>query len=203
MEINAMARNHVLRAMRSFTLLCLLTGCSTPALSPPPATSNKAPDPYVIGIADLLEIRVWKHEELEVRAPVRSDGKIAVPLIDAVQAEGLTPERLKDVVSKKLSLFLKNPDVTVTVISPDSQMVTVIGAVLRSGQIPLTHKMGALEAVAAAGGFNPWANKGDVRVIRWVRGERVAYGFDYHAYVKGELDSDVLLQPGDVVVVPE
>jgi protein involved in polysaccharide export with SLBB domain len=102
-----------------------------------------------------------------------------------------------------LSPLVKNPDVTVTVISPDSKTVTVTGAVLRSGRIPLTHKMGVLEAIAVAGGFNAWANKNSVRVIRGVDGGRASYRFNYRAYVKGLPDSDILLEPGDVVIVPE
>jgi polysaccharide export outer membrane protein len=159
--------------------------------------------PYVIGIADVLEIRVWQHDDLQIEAPVRSDGKISVPLLDDVQASGLTPEQLKNQITKQLSKYLKNPDVTVTVVSADSQMVTVIGGVTSSGRVPLSHRMGVLDAVAAAGGFSAWANRGDVRIIRWEGDTKVSYRFNYRAYVKGDLNSDIVLRPGDVVVVPE
>ncbi len=196
-------RVHVTRRIILFALPCLLIGCSNWSPPPPSGSANSEPTPYLIGVSDVLRVTVWKHENLEVQAPVRSDGKISVPLLDDVQAAGLTPERLKNEISERLSPLLNNPDVTVIVLSADSQKATVTGAVLRSGQVSLTHEMGVLEAVAAAGGFNAWANKGDVRVIRSVDGKRVSYRFNYRAYVKGLPDSDIILKPGDVVVVPE
>ena len=196
---------HIARQVSLLAVLCLLVGCSNLGSAPPvsPELTEPGVAPYVIGISDVLQITVWKHDDLEIQAPVRPDGKIAVSLLDDVQAAGLTPEELKKVITRRLSSFLKNPDVTVTVVSPDSQMVTVIGGVMRSGRIQLTHNMGVLEAVAAAGGFNAWANKSDVHVIRSTGGKRVSYRFDYRAYVKGMPGSDIILQPRDVVVVPE
>ncbi len=201
--MTVISRVHVTRLTMLLALPFLLIGCSNWNPPQPAESTHIGPIPYVIGISDLLRITVWKHEDLEVQAPVRSDGKISMPLLDDVQAAGLTPEELKNVIAKELSPLLHNPDVTVIVVSPDSQMVTVTGAVLRSGRVSLTHRMGVLEAVAAAGGFNAWANKGDVRVIRSVSDERVSYRFNYRAYVKGMANSDILLKPGDVVVVPE
>lgn len=178
-------------------------GCANSGTVPAPAV---APDPnaeYVIGIPDVLRITVWKHPDLHVEAPVRGDGKISVPLLDDVQAAGKTPEGLKAEISKELKAFISQPDVTVIVVSPDSQVVTVVGGVELSGTIPLRRQMGVIEAVAAAGGFTAWANKNSVRVIRTVNGQRVSYRFDYGAYVKGEPGSELWLKPGDVVVVPE
>jgi polysaccharide export outer membrane protein len=186
-------------------LALALAGCASPGVAPPPGARQAAmaSGPYVIGIPDLLRITVWKHPDLSVEAPVRSDGKISVPLLDDVQAAGLTPEDLKQAITERLSAFISQPDVTVIVLSPDSQVVTVVGGVAQSGPVSLRRRMGVLEAVAAAGGFSAWANKGDIRVIRTVDGQRVVYAFDYKAYMKGEPGSELLLLPGDVVVVPE
>lgn len=186
-------------------LALALAGCASPGIAPPPGARQvaEASGPYVIGIPDVLRITVWKHPDLSVEAPVRSDGKISVPLLDDVQAAGLTPEDLKQAITQRLSAFISQPDVTVIVLSPDSQVVTVVGGVAQSGPVSLRRRMGVLEAVAAAGGFSAWANKGDIRVIRTVDGRRVVYAFDYKAYVKGEPGAELLLQPGDVVVVPE
>lgn len=180
------------------------SGCAllSPA-SEPPEEVVAADGPYVIGIPDLLRITVWKHPDLSVDVPVRRDGKISVPLLDDVQAAGRTPEELKAAIGEQLSAYISRPNVTVIVVSPDSQTVTVVGGVAQSGPVPLRRRMGAVEAVAAAGGFSPWANKSDIRVIRVVDGERVSYRVNYRGYLQGEPDSDFDLKPGDVVVVPE
>lgn len=181
----------------------LMGGCSAAPPPPPPLSSSAEPAPYVIGVSDVLRITVLKHPDLEVNAPVRPDGKIAVPMIDDIQAAGLTPEQLKDAISEKLSKSVNEPGVTVHVVDSNSRVVTVLGGVARSGRIALEENMGVFEAVAAAGGFSAWANKGNVRVIRQVGDEKVSYRFAYRDYMKGAPGSDMLLQPGDVVVVPE
>jgi polysaccharide export outer membrane protein len=190
-------------AVAAVALALNVAGCRTPS-SPLPSESSTAVDrPYVIGIPDLLRVNVWKHPDLGVEAPVRRDGKISVPLLEDVQAAGHTPQELSKLITENLSKFVSRPNVTVIVISPDSQVVTVVGGVNAAGAVPIHRDMGVLEVVAAAGGFSAWANKGDVRVVRRVQGRRVAYRFDYHAFMSGKPNSDILLMPGDVVVVPE
>lgn len=188
-------------------LLLASVGCTTGGGSPaqPAAGSSGTYDdaPYVIGVPDLLRIVVWKHPDLSAEVPVRRDGKISVPLLDDVQAAGLTPEELKAVIADRLSSSIRNPNVTVVVVSPDSQTVTVVGGVQQSGPVPLRGQMGAVEAIAAAGGFTDWANPRDIRVIRVVDGVRVSYRVDYRDYLNAVPGSDIVLQPGDVVVVPE
>jgi polysaccharide export outer membrane protein len=126
-----------------------------------------------------------------------------VPLLDDVQAAGLTPTQLKQSITEGLSASISRPNVTVAVISPDSQTVTVIGGVLQSGPVPLRKNMGVLEAVAGAGGFSAWANKNDIRVVRMADGGRVSYRFSYRAYMVGDPEGDIFLEPGDIIVVPE
>jgi len=193
------------RAVALAALLGALSGCAMFGTATPPPEEARAPgeEAYVIGIPDLLRVAVWKHPDLSVDAPVRRDGKISVPLLDDVQAAGRTPEELKAAISERLSKFISRPNVTVIVVSPDSQTVTVVGGVAQSGPVPLRRRMGAVEAVAAAGGFSPWANKRDIRVIRVVDGEKASYRVDYHGYLQGKADADLVLRPGDVVVVPE
>lgn len=186
-------------------LLCGSVACATDAAPAPAAGSSGTYDdaPYVIGVPDLLRIVVWKHPDLSAEVPVRRDGKISVPLLDDVQAAGLTPEELKAVIADRLSGSIRNPNVTVVVVSPESQKVTVVGGVQQSGPVPLRGQMGAVEAIAAAGGFTDWANPRDIRVIRVVEGKRVSYRVDYRDYLNAVPGSDIVLQPGDVVVVPE
>jgi polysaccharide export outer membrane protein len=197
-----MKRNLLLRAALMGALLG--AGCATGG-NPSPAGSAGTVDEttYVIGVPDLLRIVVWQHPDLSTEVPVRRDGKISVPLLDDIQAAGLTPEELKAVITERLSGSIRSPNVTVIVASPESQSVTVLGGVAQSGTVPLRGQMGAVEAIAAAGGFSAWANQDDIRVIRVVDGQRVSYRVDYRDYLNAKPGADVVLQPGDVVIVPE
>lgn len=186
-----------------FALLLPAAACASNDGPSPVDPATVSESPYVIGIPDLLRVTVWKYPDLSVEAPVRRDGKISVPLVEDVQAAGLTPEQLASEIAKALTQFVTRPDVTVIVLSADSQTVTVMGGVQQSGVIPIRGDMGVAEAIGAAGGFTPWADKRDVRVIRIVDGERVSYRFNYKAYLSGKQGSDILLQAGDVIMVPE
>lgn len=185
-------------------LLALAAGCAPKGAVPPPEPEAGFRDPYVIGIPDVLRIVVWRNPELSVDVPVRRDGKISVPLVDDVQAEGLTPEELKEVLTQSLAEYVTAPDVTVIVLETNSHTVTVIGGVARSGQIPLTRQMRVLEAIATMGGFNAWARRDRVKVIRKDDQGVREFVFDYGAYSAGKAtDSNLLLRPGDTIVVPE
>jgi polysaccharide export outer membrane protein len=186
------------------SIALLAAGCARPGAPHPPEEVAGLREPYVIGIPDMLQISVWKNPELSVQVPVRSDGKISVPLIDDIQAEGMTPIELKEVISEKLSEYITAPDVTVIVMNPYSQSVTVVGGVIRSGSIPLNRETRVLEAVAAVGGFNTWAKRSDVRVLRPTPDGLVDYRFNYGAFLAGKApDSNIILEPGDTVVVPD
>jgi polysaccharide export outer membrane protein len=187
-------------AMLGFLVACVNT--STRHAFTPTAQTGSGEE-YVIGPADLVRVSVWKHPDLSVEMPVRRDGKISVPLLDDVQAAGLTPTQLKAQITRGLTGNISNPSVTVAVLSTDSQTVTVIGGVTQSGPIPLRRDMGVLEAVAAAGGFTAWANKDDIVVVRWVDGRRSYYNFSYRGYMSGDPNADIFLRAGDVIVVPE
>ncbi|MBC8187352.1 MAG: polysaccharide biosynthesis/export family protein, partial [Proteobacteria bacterium] len=135
---------------------------------------------------------------------VEQDGDISVPLVDDVKEEGLTPEELKEVLTEALAEFVTATDVTVIVEAINSHTVTVIGGVGQSGQIALVRQMRVLEVIASMGGFNAWAKKDRVKIMREVDGELVEYVFNYGAYSSGKApDSNLLLRPGDTVVVPE
>jgi polysaccharide export outer membrane protein len=163
-------------------------------------------EPYTIGVTDVLRINVWKNPELSVEAvPVRTDGMISVPLINDVQAEGLTPEELRDVIARELTEYVAAPDVTVIVIAINSRFVSVIGEVGQDTRVPITRDLRVLEAIAQAGGFGPFADKGDVRIVRRnVDGTEAEYRFDYGAYIRGRAPgTNIVLQHGDTVVVPD
>jgi polysaccharide export outer membrane protein len=195
------------RPMAGWALLLMALfamGCAGQGAPMPLEPAAGEREEYVIGIPDYLKIVVWRNPELTVEVPVRRDGKISVPLVDDVQAEGLTPEELKEVLTEALAEFVTAPDVTVIVMATNSHTVTVIGGVARSGQIPLVRQMRVLEAIASMGGFNAWARKNRIKIIREVDGEMVEYVFDFGAFSAGKApNSNLLLQPGDTVVVPE
>lgn len=186
--------------------LLLLGACQTRNPSPPPPDPNPMErSSYVIGVEDVLRISVWKNEELTVVVPVRPDGKISFPLVDDVQAEGLEVMELKGVLTRELSEFITAPEVTVVVVEMNSRSVNVIGAVARSGRIPIFKDTRVLEAIAAMGGFGPFADKSDVRIVRrQADGSEIEYRFDYKAYIKGRAPgSNIVLRGGDTIIVPE
>jgi polysaccharide export outer membrane protein len=167
---------------------------------PAPATTD--PD-YVIGPADLLDISVWKEPEVSRAVPVRPDGKISLPLIDDVQAAGQTPLQLAGLVTEKLTKYLKAPQVTIIVTQINSQRVFVVGEVSRVGALPLLPGMTALQALASAGGFTPFADMKRIRIVRTLNGKQIAYPFNYREVLKGEKsEQNIKLEPGDMIVVP-
>ncbi len=181
----------------------LLSACATPSPPPPPEDVAGERKPYVIGVTDVLVVSVWKNPELSVEGAVRPDGKISVPLVDDVQAEGLTPQELKEVLTEALSEFIAAPDVTVVVREMNSQTVYLLGeGVARNGALPLRQEMRVLEAIATMGGFTIWAKKNNVRVLRKTQGGIVEYVFNYGAYLAGKAPkSNILLKAGDTVIV--
>jgi polysaccharide export outer membrane protein len=187
-------------------LLILLVGCANRALSPPPPD----PDPmdresYHVGISDVLRITVWRNEDLSVEVPVRPDGKISVPLLDDIQAEGLTPVELKEVLTREFAEYVSSPHVTVVVLQMNSHFVSVLGGVNREGRIPLVKDMRVLEAIAASGGFSDFADKGNIRVVRRdFEGSEQEYRFNYKAYIKGKAPgTNIMLKNGDTILVPD
>ena len=164
-----------------------------------------ARDTYLIGVTDVLFINVWKNPELSVEAPVRTDGKISVPLIDDVQAEGLTPHELKEVITRELSEYVTSPDVTILVSQMNSRFISVLGEVQQDGRIPLTRDLRVLEAIAHVGGFSTFADRSDVRIVRRdPDGNEVEYRFDYNAYIRGKAPgTNIVLRPGDTIIVPD
>jgi polysaccharide export outer membrane protein len=195
--------SNIVRAVASAITVGALFACASPDPAFQHTQEGGSPADYVIGPADVLRVTVWQHPELTAEMPVRRDGKISVALLDDVQAAGLTPQQLKASITKALTGSIKNPNVTVAVVNPASQTVSVLGGVAKPGPVPLARDMGVLEAVAAAGGFTAWANKNDILVVRWVEGRRVSYEFSYSSYLSGRTDADIFLKAGDVIVVPE
>lgn len=187
---------------------------STPAIarqnsnSSDPAASNAASsvpvDPsYVIGAQDVLNISVWKDPELTQTVPVRPDGKISMPLLNDIQAAGLTPNQLKGQITDGLKKFMTDPVVTVIVAQINSQRVYITGEVTKTGAYPLLPGMTILQALSSAGGFTNFANTKRIYMFRVVNGKRVVFPFNYRDVIHGKnTGQNVVLEAGDTIVVP-
>lgn len=157
---------------------------------------------YIIGADDVLHISVWKETDLTSTLPVRSDGKISMPLLDDVQAAGLTPMQLANSLTEKLKKYMADPRVTVVVTAMNSQKIYILGEVTHTGAMVLTPNMTVLQAIASAG-FTQFANTKGIYVLRTENGKQQKLPFNYKQVVKGEaMDQNVLLRPGDTIVVP-
>jgi polysaccharide biosynthesis/export protein len=167
----------------------------------PVANSTSASD-YVIGPDDTLHISVWKEPDLTEILPVRPDGKISMPLLDDVQAAGLTPLQLKDSITNKLKKYIADPRVNVVVTAMHSQRIFVTGEVTHSGPMTLLPGMTALQALAEAG-FNQFANLKAIYILRTENGKQIKIPFNYKQVVKGRHpEENIALKPGDTIVVP-
>jgi polysaccharide biosynthesis/export protein len=159
---------------------------------------------YVIGVDDVLSINVWKEAEVSKTVPVRSDGKISLPLAGEVQASGQTPLQLEKVLAVKLQSFISEPEVTVIVTEIRSQKFNILGMVSKPGSYPLTNSSTVLDAIAQAGGFRDFAKQKSIYVLRQnADGTQVRLPFNYKDVIKGkDLAQNVKLQPRDTIVVP-
>jgi polysaccharide biosynthesis/export protein len=176
------------------------TEAKTPA--PPPMPASVVPTDYVIGSEDTLHVSVWKEPDLTATLPVRPDGKISLPLLNDVQAAGLTPMQLADSLTVKLKKYVADPQVTVVVTQMNSQKVFLLGEVLHTGAVPLLPNMTVLQVLATAG-FSQFANTKKIYILRTENGKQDKLLFDYKAVIKGEhMEQNILLKPGDTVVVP-
>jgi polysaccharide export outer membrane protein len=172
-----------------------------------PATvqSSKPHDAaYVIGASDLLSINVWKEKEISGIVPVRSDGKISLPLVGEIQASGRTPLQLEEEITSKLKTYISDPEVTVMVQESKSQKYNILGMVSKPGSYPLVTKTTVLDAIAEAGGFRDFAKKKSIYILRKdVLGQQQRIPFNYKDVISGKNPQEnVQLQPDDTIVVP-
>lgn len=169
--------------------------------SPSPAVAAVTPS-YVIGSGDVLTVTVWRQDDLGRDVLVRPDGKISFPLVNDIQAAGLTPEQLRQGLVETLRIFLQDPRVTVQVKSINGHRVFIVGAVARPGAYQLSDAMTVVQLIAVAGGLTDFARKDAIAIVRRVDGKSVSLSFDYAAFVSGQqLEQNILLLPGDTVVV--
>jgi polysaccharide export outer membrane protein len=170
--------------------------------TPAPAPTQAALEEYRVGPEDVLEIAVWKNPELTRTVAVRGDGRISLPLINDIQAAGLTPMDLRDIVSKGYSKFDETAEVSVIVKEIHSFKVSVLGMVRLPGRFDLHSQTTVLEALAMAGGLTEFAKKDRIQVIRSDGRSRKNLLFDYSSVLDYGSEQNFVLRPGDIIVVP-
>jgi polysaccharide biosynthesis/export protein len=158
---------------------------------------------YRIGAQDVLRIDVWKEAEISRSVSVRPDGKISLPLLNDVQASGLTAMELANNITEGLKKFINSPQVTVSVSEINSRRVYVTGEVNSPGAYPLLPNMTVLQALTGARGFTQFAKMKNIYVLRTENGQQVKHPFNYKNVIKGiNSEDNIALQPGDTIVVP-
>ena len=206
------------RIMLAMAILSALTiscpGFVSAQSQPAPAPAKPEPTPapgavpgavrdyeYKIGPEDVLNISVWKNDALSRALPVRPDGMISLPLLNDVQAAGLTPMELRDVLIKKLVEYIPAPEVSVMVTDVKSFKVAVIGEVGKPGRFELKSRTTVLDLLAEVGGFNQFAARCRIAILRPEGKKFNRIPFNYNKAIAGEQEN-FYLQPGDIILVP-
>lgn len=192
-----------LLALMPFPLRTAETMAAAPATEAETALQATAEPDYRIGPGDQLSIEVWKDKDLARLVTVLPDGKVAYPMVGEVVAAGKTVAQLQKEIEGKLSLYVKGPVITVEVRQVNSMQIYVLGRIKTPGRILLTSNIDILQALAVAGGPDQFAKLSRIRVHRREGGKTVIIPFDYNDLVAGKnLESNILLRRGDVVIVP-
>lgn len=158
---------------------------------------------YTIGTGDILEISVWKEEDLSKTYAVRMDGRISVPLLGDILVNNKTISELTKHLEEKFQSVVTAPTVSIILVESRSRRYYVIGQVAHSGEFNLNQPITALQAIAKSGGFLEWAKKDKIKIIRKQGNTRKIIHFNYEALAsEGDLSQDQLLEPGDTVIVP-
>jgi polysaccharide biosynthesis/export protein len=158
---------------------------------------------YIIGPEDELIVNVWKEADISRSVPVRPDGKISLPLLNDVQASGLTPMQLGSEITARLKKFVADPEVTIIVSRVNSQRIYIVGEVGRAGAYPLVPNMTVLEALSSAGGCSPFSKQTKIYILRLENGQEVRRPFNFKEVLSGRrMEQNIQLRPGDTIVVP-
>lgn len=186
-------------------LVLWLGGCSAFDSEPRSlsARSGESGSEYLLGAEDVLAITVWRDEHLTKEVVIRPDGFVSFPLIGEVQAAGRTVEEVRADIAKRLAKYIPNPNVSVAATKVLSYRIYVLGRVNKPGEFMIGHTTDVLQSLSLAGGLTPFASENDIRIIRRVNGEQQVIPIPYGDLKRGKsLERNVLLQRGDVVMVP-
>ena len=174
-----------------------------PAVAATPKIVPSVDSDYKVRAGDVLQITVWKEDSLDRETLVLADGTITFPLIGSFMAQGMTLSTLQSTIKAKLKNLIPDASVTVLVKSPLGHTVNVIGQVAKPGELVMAHHLTVMQALSQAGGLTPYANEGRIIILRQSGGKEQSIPFPYSDIVAGRsLDQDIVLNPGDVIVVP-
>jgi polysaccharide biosynthesis/export protein len=203
--------------MRTITLLTLvasIAGASTSSAQLPAGAASQArvvpvagavapPPDYIIGAEDLLSVVFWRDKDMSSDVAVRPDGKISLPLLNDVQAAGLTPTQLRDQLTESSKQYISEPNVTIVVRQINSRKVFITGQVQKPGPYVLGGSTTVLQLIATAGGVPEYAHSNKIVVMRTESGKQTSHPFDYKGVIAGKnLRQNIELRPGDTVIVP-
>jgi polysaccharide export outer membrane protein len=198
-SISARAQAQAQKDIRSDSAKVLTAG----DISPQPTKAATDDPNYSIAPEDVLTIDVWKEPEISRTVPVRRDGKISLPLLNDLQAAGLTPTQLGAEIVEKLRATIVHPQVTVIVAQMSNLRIYILGQVNRGGAYPLVPDMTVMQALSIAGGFTPYANVKKVHVMRKENGADKIYPVNCKEVISGrKTEQNIHLKPGDTIVVP-
>jgi polysaccharide export outer membrane protein len=194
-----------------FSGLCiaLFSGCTSvvPYETLPTASYESSEIDYIIAPSDTLAVFVWNNPDLSVVVPVRPDGKITTPLVEDVKASGKTPTELAREIEEKLALFVKAPEVSVTVtqfVGRYNEQIRVVGEAANPQSLPYREAMTVLDVVIAVGGLTPFASGNKASLVRNVEGETRTFRVRLDDLInKGDISANVDILPGDVLIIPE
>ena len=173
------------------------------AAAAPRVTDPVIPPGYVIGADDVLSIVYWKDKDMSADAKVRPDGRIALPLINEVQAAGLTPAQLHEKLIEESKKYMEDANITVVVREINSRKAFITGEVYKPGPYPLTQPTTVMQLIAMAGGLREYANSKKIVIMRTENGKPIRLPFNYKDIIEGKnLTQNIVLKPGDTVVVP-
>ena len=189
----------------TFNMAQVCFGADKSSVSNSESTTAQQEDRYEIGSGDIIDVVTWKEPDFSrEQILVRVDGKITLPLLNDLQAAGLTPIELKKDIERRLKGFVANPEVTVTIRTPNSQKFYILGEVVNTGEYPLVKNLTVLQAFAIAGGFTEWASKKEIILLRRKDGKEKIHRINYKSIIKGKEFSknNLPLKANDTIIVP-
>lgn len=182
----------------------VVAGSDQSSTTSPRVGGDPAGDSFIIGTGDVVAVNIWKEAEISRSVPVRSDGRISLPLVGEVQASGMTPKQLESEIKTKLKDYVSEPEVTVIIQEIKSRRFNILGQVARPGSYPLSNPTTILDAIALAGGFRDFAKQKSIYVLRVdADGTTSRIPFNYKDVIKGKNPvQNVRLEPRDTIYVP-
>jgi polysaccharide biosynthesis/export protein len=176
---------------------------NTPAAASNVAPNVTVPPEYIIGPDDVMKVDFWRDKELSSDVTVRPDGKISLPLLNEIQAAGLTPAQLRDRIAEEAKKYVEDPTVTVEVKAINSRKVFILGEIKKAGPYSITGALTVLQLIALAGGLGDYAKGEKITIVRNESGKQVSFRFNYKEVLNQQkLAQNIELKPGDTVVVP-